>query len=578
MKNIKNIILKIKKKIIYYDYLYRNLSYSEIPDYEYDKLINKFNILKKKYFFNEKKYLNKINYNYFNNNKIKKKKHLYPMLSLKHYYNINKIYYFYKKIYNIVKIKFNLCCELKIDGVSISLIYKKGNLIKAITKGNGYFGDDITTNILSINNIPLTLYGYNIPEKIDIRGEIFITYKNFNKITKKNDIYFLNTRNTTSGALRNINTKITSNKNLTFLCYDIGFIKPNLLNDSHFKNLKKVNKWGIPIHNFIKKFSKIENIKNFFLNSNINRKYFGFDNDGIVIKIDSKKLQNKVGYNNKYPKWAIAIKFKSQEKISKVINIIFNVSKYGIIIPIAIIKTVNILGNKINKITLHNKKNIETLNLYIGDFVIVKLLGDVIPQITKVILSKRNKKIKKIIFPKFCPSCKYKLKFIKNKNIYKCIENLSCKIQLEEKIKNFVSKKGFNITIIKKNIIHELIKKKIVKNILDIFKLNYKILLKLNKINKNILYRILISINKSKNIHLSNFIYSLGIKNIGRILSLNIAKHFKYLKNIIYADLKKLILVPKIKKKTAKNIFNFMKNKKNKIIISKIIKYINIYN
>lgn len=577
MNHIKSNILKIKKKIIYYDYLYRNLSYSEIPDYEYDKLLNKFNILKKKYTIIKNNIFNKIKFKYSNTLNFKKKIHLLPMLSLKNVFNIKEIYNFYKKICKNLKKKIYLCCELKIDGISISLIYKKGNLVQAITRGNGYLGDDIISNVLTIINIPLILKGNNIPKKINICGEIFITYKNFKKIKKKNNNFFSNPRNIVSGTLKNINSKITSNRNLTFLCYNINFSKPKLYKDSHFECLKKINKWGIPIHNYIKKIYKIKEIKNFFYYANINRKYFGFDNDGIVIKIDSKKIQNKIGYNNKYPKWAIAYKFKSQEKITKIIDIIFNISRYGVLIPIAHIKPINILGSKISKITLHNKKNIEMLNLYIGDSVIVRYSGDVIPQIIKVILSKRPKEAKKIIFPILCPICNSKLKYIKNKYLYKCNSNLNCKKQLQEKIINFISKNGFNITAIKKNIIIELIKKKYIRNISDIFKLNYEILSKLNNVNQSLLYKILISINKSKNIHLSNFIYSLGIKNVGKIISLNVANYFKYISKIIYADIKKLNLVPKISKKISLNIFNFMKKKKNKIIISKILKYIKIF-
>ncbi len=560
--NIKKKILKLKKKIKKYYNYYFNKNKSLIKDEKYDLLIKKFNKLNKKY--NKKK---KIKNTYYKINKnFKKEKHKIPMLSIKSIYTFNELNKFTNKIKKLYKEK-KFCCELKIDGIAISLIYKKNKLYKSITRGNSIYGENITKNIKQIKSIPKLINNKKKINKIEIRGELFIKKKNFNKINKNNK--YSNCRNYTSGSIKILNKKKIKKRKLSFLAYDLIINNNKKIIKSQWKTLKKIKKLGFKIEKNTIICNNIKKIKNFFLLINKKRKKIKFDIDGIVIKINNKLLQNKINNNINYYKWCIAIKFTSKKKTSKVKKIKFNLGKTGIIIPIIIIKPIYINGIKIKKINLFNLKYYKKFNIKIKDKILIEYKGDVIPKIIKII--KTNKK-NKFINIKYCPNCKKKINF--KINIPKCY-NLKCKKKKINLINNFCSKNGFNIQNISSKTIKYFIKKKIIKKDIDILKLKKKKLKNLFKFKKKKIKNIINSINLSiKNIKLKNIIYSLSIPNIGIKNSINISKNIKNLKNLI--NIKKNInKIKNINKKNILNIKKYFKNKKNIKKIKKIYKIIN---
>ncbi len=560
---IKKKIINLRKKINKYSNNYLNKDKSLITDKKYDFLFQKLINLENKYpiFKTNNSPTQIINYKF---NKYKKKeKHIFPMLSIKSVYNFKKIKYFIKKINKIYNKK-KFCCELKIDGIAISLIYKKNKLYKSITKGNGIYGENITNEIKVISSIPKKIINNNKKNKIEIRGELFINKKNFIKIKKK-EKSFSNCRNLTSGTIRLLNKNLIKKRKLSFIAYDI-IINNNRNNiKSHINCLKKINKLGFKIDKYTKKCNSINKIKIFYEKIKKIKKKLKFNIDGIVIKINNRKLQEKLKFNNNYINWAIAIKFDSKTKKTSIINIKFKIGKSGIVIPIIIIKPVYINKVKIKKINLYNLKYLKKLNINIKDKILIERKGDVIPKIKKVLKIYNTNNINYI---KKCPYCKTNIDL--NKNIPKCINN-NCKQKKIKKIKNFISKNGFNIKFIGNKTIKILIKNKLINNIQDIFKLKINSLIKLNNFNYKKSEKIIKSIKYSiKNIKFINFIYSLSIPNIGLSSAKYIYKKFKNINN--HLDKKNYTkIINKLNSLQIKSIKNFFNNKKNINNIKKIL-------
>ncbi len=568
LNKIKKKIIKLKKKIIKYSYFYFNKNKNLINNEKYDTLLKKLQNLEKlypKYKINSP--TNKINYILCK--KFKKKKHKIPMLSIKSLYTFKELNKFIniniKKYSNI-----NFCCELKIDGIAVSLIYKKNILKYSLTRGNGIYGENIINNVKEIKYIPKILKNKNKINKIEIRGEIFITKKNFLYVNKNKK--FSNCRNLTSATIRQLNPYVTKKRKLSFIAYDIIINNNRNIFNNQFNSLNYIKKLGFKINKYTKICNSLKDIKKYFNNIKKKRNNLNYDIDGIVIKINNKLIQETLNYNNNYIKWAVSLKFYSLTKISKVKNIKFNVGQSGIIVPIIYIKKIYLSCSKIKKINIYNLKIYKKMNICINDKVLITKQGDIIPKIIKVIKSKNNKKF---LLPNKCPSCKKNLNL--NTKIIKCNNNLNCNSKLLNKIIIFVSNKGFNILGLGKKTIYLLIKYKIITNIIDLFYLNITKLITLPLIKYKKAKNILTNINNSiKKVKLYNILYSLCIPKIGLSTSIYISNKLKKLDNFI--NIKKYNLyykIHKIGKLKIKSIKNYINNKtfyKNLKSLNKIIK------
>ncbi len=565
---MKKKIEKIRKKIKKFAFSYFNLNKSIINDYKYDLLVKKLKKLETKY----PQYKKKINLHKYLSKTLELKKHNIPMLSIKNTYNIGDISKYIKKIKNKYK-KVNFCCELKIDGIALSLIYKNNLLIKALTRGDGIQGENIINNIKNIKNIPLKIKNKKIFKYLEIRGEVFISKKNFIKINKTNKKnkkkIFSNQRNLTAGTIRTINKENIKKRNLSFIAYDLIINKYNrLLYKSQIKCLKKIKKLNFSVSKYFKKCYSIKKIKKFYNNIKKKRKIINFEIDGIVIKINNRKIQNKF-INKTYIKWAIAYKFNPLNAKTKFKKIKYKIGRTGIIIPIAIIKPINMGGSKIKKINIYNINYLNKLQLSIGDNLIVEKRGDIIPKIKKIIKNKKN-----IIKINKCPFCKKKIN-IKIK-YPKCLNKKKCIKQLEQIIINFTSKNGLNIKYLGPKLIKKLFKNKYINTIHDIFQLSEKKIQKVKGINIKLSKKIIKSIKNSlKNVKLNKFIYSLSIPHIGKLISKEISKKFKKLKKFLYCNSKSIQEINGIGKKKCYVILNYLNNKKN---IKSILKISNLIN
>ncbi|QJC36757.1 NAD-dependent DNA ligase LigA [Enterobacteriaceae endosymbiont of Donacia vulgaris] len=574
-------VIKLRKIINNYNYRYYILNNSNILDYQYDKLLTQ--LIKLEHLYPYLK--NKNSPTQLVGAKVKsyilqkKKKHKIPMLSLNNVFNENNLF---KKFFSPINKRINsssFCCELKFDGIAINLLYKNGYLVSAITRGDGNIGENIIKNVLQIKNIPHILKGKNLPNILEVRGEIFITKKKFKLLNQKKlnqNKLFSNTRSATLGILKlnkNINKKIFNL--LNFFSYGIGFTNKNFfLNQQEI--LKKLQYYGIPICKHTKVYSSYYEIINFYKYFKKKRYFLPYNIDGIVIKINNIKKQNIFGCTNHAPKWAIAYKFPSQEKLTSLKKVIFQIGRTGILTPIANFHTVNINGVNINFATLYNINEIKRLNLKIGDKIIIQRCGDVIPKVTNVVINEKcTRKRKNILIPKRCPSCNSILNKKKN-NILYCTSELFCKAQLKAYLKHFISRNAMNISFIGEKLIDKLVDKNLIKNSVDLLNLNNFVLSKIENLGNKSIEKILKCLKKKHKVTFNRFLFSLGIPEVGIVTSNIISFFFKTLEDFLNTNLIKLQNITNIGEKTALNILNYIKKKHNINIIQNLLKKIDI--
>lgn len=515
MNKLKARISELSAKIQKYNFHYYNLDQSLVTDEEYDLLLKELSNLELK----DKNLLKDNSPTQSVGSEISDDKltyeHLFPMLSLSNSMNIDDVRDFISKIHNDFDKKIKFTCELKFDGLALSLIYTNGNLIRAVTRGNGITGEDVTNAALAILTIPKKIeFNSNI---IDVRGEVIMPKKNFENLNSQtNEKKFSNPRNAASGTLRLLDSEIIKSRGLDFYAYSS--------NINYFNNLKKHSlnlNWlitqGFKISNPLKIISNIDEFREFSQKLEKNRNNFPFEIDGIVIKVDNFDYHAKIGAVARNPKWATSYKFPAIEKKTKLNNITYQVGRTGVVTPIAILEPVKISGVTISRCTLHNFKELEKKDIRINDYVFVRRAGDVIPEITTPIIEDDSKRSNKFIPPTNCPSCKEELV---TENVFLvCPNKYSCPDQVSGSIIHFCSKDALNIEGLGDETILLLIKKDLIKSAYDIFRLKYEDLINLPKMGDKSVKKLLASIDSSKSCELARFIYALGIKNVGKNIS-----------------------------------------------------------
>ena len=585
-KEINKNYLKKIKLIKKYNELYYNKNSSIISDYEFDILKKEVLELEKKYSFLKNKSSPSLTVGFKPSKNFKKVKHKIPMLSLGNAFNEEDLLNFEKKIFNFLSLResneIEYSAEPKIDGISASLIYKKGKFVQGLSRGNGIEGEDITENLKTINDIPKIVSAKNFPDEIDIRGETFIRNDDF-KIMKDK---FANPRNAASGSLRQKDPKITKKIPLKFIAYTYGYAK-NLNINSQSEFLKNLKSWGFNINQFNRIIKGVDGLVLNHKNLEKKRKEINFDIDGIVYKVNNFNLQKRLGFAANSPRWAIAHKFSANSSISEIINIEIQVGRTGALTPVAKIKPVNIGGVMVSNATLHNEDEINRKDIRVGDTVTVERAGDVIPHVISVDLQKRKKNSIKFDFPKECPSCGSKT--IKDFNeatkkqdaVRRCTsEGYECEKIAIEKIKHFVSKEAFNIDGFGKKIVENFWQLNLLRLPQDIFKLNYNKITKLEGWGNLSVSNLKYSIESKKIISLERFIYALGIRHIGQENAKLLARHLRsadnFFKLSINNDMNDLVNIDGIGETQIKSIKNFFLNKTNLKVLSELKKILKI--
>ncbi len=592
MKNKKQIIIDYKEKIKNlkkHNILYFTDDNPEISDADYDDL--KKIILKMELQFPFLKEISNLNKGIVGappSNKFRKIKHLKPMLSLSNTFDKNDMEDFLKKINNFLNLKnqnIEIFSEPKIDGISATLIYEKGKLTKGLSRGDGITGEDILQNLMTISSIPKIIKSSKVPDLLEIRCEVFIGKKDFQKISDK----FANPRNAAGGSLRQKNPEETSKIPLKYFAYGFGVIRPMIfLKQSEF--LKIINDWGFNTNKLSSIVNGINKIENFHKEINNLRSTLDYDIDGVVFKVNDLNLQERLGSTSNSPRWATAYKFSAEKAVTKIKDIVIQVGRTGAITPVAKVDSVTVGGVVVSNATLHNEDEINRKDIRIGDVIEIQRAGDVIPQVVSVDLTKRdNKKSKKFVFPKICLcGAATKKEFSKSTKkldaVRRCVKGYECKFIAKEKLKHIVSKEAFNIDGLGKKVVDQFWNLNLIKEPADIFDLNYgkiKTLegwgeLSINNLKKAIL--------KSRNISLEKFIYSIGIRHIGQENAKILAGFFKNKdefskllseKNIDQI-LNELVDLDGIGETQTVSIKNFFSNDKNKKICKNLMSKLDI--
>ena len=555
-------------------------SKSKITDNEFDILKKEILELEGRYNFLKDKSSPSISVGFKPSKNFFKVRHKVPMLSLGNAFNEEDLLNFEKKILTFLSLKdknnIEYSAEPKIDGISASLIYENGELIKGLSRGDGKEGEDITENLKTIKDIPTNIKIETFPGEIDIRGEVFIKNKDFKKINQ----IFANPRNAASGSLRQKDSKITSKIPLKFIAYTYGYQKGmQIKNQTDF--LKNLKIWGFKTNPFNK---KISGVKNLITNHKIlekKRKLIEFDIDGVVYKVNNFELQRRLGFASNAPRWAIAHKFLANSSISKVLNIEIQIGRTGALTPVAKIKPVKIGGVVVSNASLHNEDEINRKDIRINDTVTIERAGDVIPHVVSVDLKKRDMNSKKFIFPINCPSCGSKtIKDFneitkKNDAVRRCTsEGYECDKVAIEKIKHFVSKEAFNIDGFGKKIVENFWKLNLVRFPDDIFKIDYQKIKDLEGWGELSVSNLKFSITKKKKISLERFIYSLGIRHIGQENAKLLARHLKSSENFFNLttnlDTKDLLDIDGIGETQIRSIKNFFLNLTNLKVLKEL--------
>ena len=548
---------------------YYVLSNPSITDFEYDMLMMELDSLEKKYSDIDKATSPTQRVGNDSNNSFNQITHKFPMLSLGNTYSIDDLNDFDNRVKKIVEQEFDYVAELKLDGTSISLTYKNGLLVQAVTRGDGVKGDDVTANVKTIKSVPLKLKGTDYPAEFEMRGEIVLPHRVFEKLNiervANGEQAFANTRNAASGSIKLLNSAEVAKRNLD--CYVYYMLGTNLPFTSHIQSLEKASEWGFKVPTQIKKLKNISEIAEYINYWDTERYNLPFDIDGIVIKVDSFSLQDELGLTAKSPRWAISYKFKAEQVETKLLSIHYQVGRTGAITPVANLEAVQVSGTTVKRASLHNADQIELLDIRVGDYVFIEKGGEIIPKVIAVNTAKRTSNLTKVEYISYCPECKTKLVRNEGEAKHFCPNEYACPPQIIGKIEHFFSRKAMNIAGAEATI-KLLVDAGLITNIGDLFSLKHSDLLELERFAQKSADKLLESIELSKTNPYNRIIYSLGIRYVGETVAKIIAKYFSSIDKLIMATEQQLAEIDEIGEVIAKSIVAYFANPKNIRIIN----------
>lgn len=497
--------------------------------------------------------------------------HIYPMLSLSNTYSEAEVVEFYNRVKKDLNDDFEIVCELKYDGASISLTYTNGKLTQAVTRGDGVKGDDITANVKTIRSIPLSLRGNDYPALFEIRGEILMPWKVFEDLNKdraeQEENLFANPRNATSGTLKLQDSKIVATRKLdAYLYYMLG---ENLPANGHYENLLKAKEWGFKTSDATIKCSTLEEVFAFIKKWDIERKNLPVATDGIVLKVNSLLQQKNLGYTAKSPRWAIAYKFQAEQEVTRLLSVSYQVGRTGAITPVANLEAVKLSGTTVKRASLYNADAIDALDLHINDMVYVEKGGEIIPKITKVDIDAREGGNPKVEFITECPECGTTLIRDEGEAAYYCPNYMGCPPQIKGRIEHYLTRKAMDIAGGSETVEH-LFAAGMIHNVADLYTLQWEQVAELERWAEKSAKNLIQSIADSVNIPYPRVLYALGIRFVGETVAKKIAKAFPSIDLLMQATVEQLVEVDEIGERIAQSIVDFFKKEENQDIISKL--------
>ena len=501
--------------------------------------------------------------------------HLKPMLSLDNAFDEADFSGFHKRVTDKVG-ALAYCCEPKLDGLAVSILYRDGVLERAATRGDGSVGEDITENVRTIRAIPLKLRG-EYPSLVEVRGEVFMPKAAFEAVNEKalakGEKMFVNPRNAAAGSLRQLDSKITASRALSFYAYALGVVEPDEwpLGKTHYEQLMQLKSWGLPVSIEVKICDSVSEVMAYYQDIMTRRSSLAFEIDGVVIKVDQIAQQKTLGFVAKAPRWAIAFKFPAQEEMTLLEDVDFQVGRTGAVTPVARLKPVFVGGVTVSNATLHNGDEIARLGVKIGDTVIIRRAGDVIPQIVAIVPEMRPADARDIHFPANCPVCNSLVERLEGEAVARCSGGLFCEAQRKEAIKHFASRKALDIDGMGDKVVEQLIDKELVKSPADLFLLNASMITMLDRMAMKSATNLVAAINDAKTTTLARFLYALGIREVGEATAANLANHFASLDALKTATVEQLIEVEDVGTVVAQHLAHFFAQPHNIEVIDNLI-------
>ena len=572
MSDIQKKIQQLRDELNQFNYDYYVLSRPSISDYEFDLKLKELQELELTYpeYFDSASPTQRVGSDI--SKEFIQVKHKYPMLSLSNTYSEGEVNDFYERVKKSLNEDFEIVCELKYDGTSISLIYEDGRLQQAITRGDGEKGDDVTNNVKTIQSIPLVLRGNTYPALFEMRGEILMPWNVFEELNKERleqeEPLFANPRNAASGTLKLQNSSLVAKRKLdAYLYYMLG---EDLPETTHYGNLLKASEFGFKISEAIRKCNTLEQIIDFIHYWDIERKNLPVATDGIVLKVNSLSQQRNLGYTAKSPRWAIAYKFQAEKAITRLNSVSYQVGRTGAVTPVANLDPVQLSGTVVKRATLHNADIIEALDLYVGDMVFVEKGGEIIPKITAVDVENRVLIGSKITFITNCPECGSKLVRMEGEAAYYCPNEDNCPPQIKGKLEHFASRKAMNIDGLGKETIDLLYQNGLVRNISDFYKLKLTDLAYLERLGEKSGKNILEGLSKSKEVSFERVLFALGIRYVGETVAKKLANTLHNIDNIQNSTIEELTNIDEIGERIAESVYNYFRNEKNLELIFRL--------
>lgn len=498
--------------------------------------------------------------------------HKYPMLSLGNTYSQAEVTEFYERVSKSLNEEFELCCEMKYDGTSISLTYEDGKLVRAVTRGDGVRGDDVTDNVKTIRSIPLVLHGKGYPKNFEIRGEILMPWNVFEELNRERELreepLFANPRNAASGTLKSQNSAVVANRKLdAYLYYLLG---DNLPHDGHYENLQEAAKWGFKISHISRKARTLQEVFDFINYWDVERKNLPVATDGIVLKVNSLRQQRNLGYTAKSPRWAIAYKFQAERALTKLEKVTYQVGRTGAVTPVANLDPVQLSGTVVRRASLHNADIIASLDLHIGDMVYVEKGGEIIPKITGVEVSARPAGSEKVTFITHCPECGSELVRYEDEAAYYCTNETACPPQIKGKIEHFISRRAMNIEGLGPETVDLFYQEGLIHDIADLYTLQTADICRLERMGEKSAENIIQGIERSKEVPYERVLFALGIRFVGETVAKKVAKAFRSIEALASTNLDDLIHVDEIGEKIAGSIIQYFANEKNRILVERL--------
>ena len=560
---------RLREELHQHNYNYYVLNAPVISDREFDMLMKELQDLESKHpeHFDENSPSMRVGSDI--NKDFTQVQHKYPMLSLGNTYSEADVKDFYERVRKALNEPFEICCEMKFDGTSISLTYENGKLVRAVTRGDGVQGDDVTDNVKTIRTIPLVLKGDGYPKEFEIRGEILMPWNVFEELNREREAreepLFANPRNAASGTLKLQNSAAVAARHLdAYLYYLLG---DNLPCDGHYENLQEAARWGFKVSDITRKVQTLEEVFEFINYWDVERKNLPVATDGIVLKVNSLRQQRNLGYTAKSPRWAIAYKFQAEQALTRLHTVSYQVGRTGAITPVANLDPVQLSGTVVKRASLHNADIIQSLDLHINDMVYVEKGGEIIPKITGVDITQRQPDSQKVTFITHWPECGSPLVRYEDEAAHYCTNETACPPQIKGKIEHFISRRAMNIEGLGPETVDQFYQHGLIHNAADLYELTEDQLIGLDRMGKTSAQNFIQGIEQSKQVPFERVLFALGIRFVGETVAKQLANAMHSIDKLAAATLDELIQLDEIGGKIAQSILNYFANEANRDLI-----------